>query len=149
MRRAFCSCSLRKWIICLCKVKVFLLFGKKSLSPILSVSLGFCSGCHDCKLGPPEFLMYLASQIPSELTEKRKLRLKKKELSCLRSSKLLVARKNWNLSQRVGLKSLTYSLFPQLQKTMQSFSKWSFFFFFNGQEGVESFLYAQSIVPHQ
>lgn len=119
-----------KWTICSHNVKVFLLSGKKSLSPVLSVS-EILSGCHDCKLSRSEFLIHLASQILSELAKRRELRLREKEVSCLRSSGLLAAWKN--LSQRVRLGSLTYCLLPQVQETMQSFSKYSFnlsFFFF-------------------
>lgn len=85
------------------------------LSLVLADSLRFCSACHDCKLSP-EFLIYLASEILFELAKRRELRLSEKEVSCLRSSGLLVARKNWNLSQRVGLKSLPHHLFLKWKK---------------------------------
>lgn len=161
----FCSCF---WLANLCRASCSYCWGcfgpachglfaicGEVLSLVFPVSLRFCCACHDCKLSPSEFLIHLASQILFELAKKRELGLSKKVVSCLRSSGLLAAWKNWNVSQRVGLKSLTYYLFPQVQKTMQSFSKYSlnlsfplFFFFWRGEK-VEGFFYANSVVPHQ
>lgn len=80
--------------------------------------------------------------------KRRELTLREEEVSCLRRSGLLVIWTNWNLSQKVGLKSLIDTLFPQVQETMQSFNHsqnslqilFTFFFsFFEGRRKCRGF----------